>query len=91
MLKKYAVRFILAGQARTYVLQDIGSVDAISTALDLLEIDIPQINLVAGLSVVAKEWTSGGSCLADEGIGPVLDTTRGLHAVKAEADERVAA
>ena len=92
MLKKYAVRFILAGHARTYVLQDIGSVDAITTALDLLEIDLPGITLCNGLCVIVKAWPDG-AYLADEDDGPVLDTTRGLHAVAtvpAEA-ERVAA
>ena len=80
MLKKYAVRFILAGQARTYVLTDIGSVDAITTALDLLEVDLPGITLVNGLCVIVKAWPEG-AYLAAEGEGPVLDTTRGLHAV----------
>jgi hypothetical protein len=81
MLKKYAIRFILAGQARTYVLQDVGSVDAICTALDLLEIDLPGITQVNGLCVIVKAWAAGGDCLADEGEGPVLDTTRGLYTV----------
>lgn len=92
MFKKYAVRFILAGQARTYVMQDLGSVDAISTALDLLECDLPGITQVNGLCVIVKAWPEG-EYLAREGEGPVLDTTRGLHAVPAARDaaERVAA
>jgi hypothetical protein len=90
MLKKYAIRFILAGQARTYVLMDLGSVEAICSALDLLECDLPGITQVAGLCVIAKAYPEGAH-LAAEGEGPVTDTTRGLHAVKADVDERVAA
>jgi hypothetical protein len=88
-LKKYAVRFILAGSARTYVLEDLGSVDAICTALDLLEIDLPGVTLVNGLAIIVKAWPEGAH-LAAEGEGPLLDTTRGLHAVP-RTDERVAA
>lgn len=79
-LKKYAVRFILAGQARTYVIEDVGSVDAICTALDLLELDVPRITLASVLSLIVKAWPEGAH-LAQEGEGPVMDTTRGLHAV----------
>jgi hypothetical protein len=90
MLKKYAIRFILAGSARTYVVQDVGSVDAICTALDLLEIDVPGITQVCGLCVIAKAWPEGEH-LAAEGEGPVIDTTRGLHAVPAPELQREAA
>ncbi len=75
MLKKYAIRFIHGGRSRTYVLQDVGTVDAICTALDLLELDVPGISMTAGLCVVAKAWPEGAH-LAEEGDGPVLDTTR---------------
>jgi hypothetical protein len=75
MLKKYAIRFILSGRARTYILQDVGSVDAICTALDLIELDVPGISQTTGLCIIAKAWPEGAH-LADEGEGPVLDTTR---------------
>ncbi len=75
MLKKYAVRIILNGASRTYVLNDVGSVDAICTALDRLEADVDGITTVTGLAIIAKAWPSGES-LADEGIGPLIDLTR---------------
>lgn len=75
MLKKYAVRFILAGKSRTYIMQDVGSVDAICNALDLLEADVMGITHAAGLCVIAKAYPEGAH-LADEGEGPLIDTTR---------------
>lgn len=91
MLKKYAIRFILNGNSRTYVLQDVGSSDAICTALDLLESDVPGINDVRGLAVIAKAWPEG-ACLALEGEGPVIDTTRAsVHLVAEREADRVAA
>lgn len=75
MLKKFAVRFILNGRTRTYVLNDIGSVEAICTALDLLEVDVPQITTAVGLAVVAKAFPAAESLL-DEECGPVIDTTK---------------
>ncbi len=97
MLKKYTVRFIHQGQSRTYVLEDLGSVEAICTALDLLEADVPEITRCVGLAVVAKSWPEGAA-LAEEGIGPLIDTTR-RHIVRSgisgegihELIERVAA
>ena len=80
MLKKYAVRFILLGKSRTYIVQDYHSVDAIIQALDLLECDVPAMIDAPGLCLIAKAWPEGAH-LADEGEGPVIDTTRGLLAL----------
>jgi hypothetical protein len=91
MLKKHAVRFIHNGQSRTYILNDLGTSDAICTALDLLECDVPDIKLVLGLAVIAKAYPEGAH-LADEGEGPVIDTTRApLRLVPESEPERVAA
>lgn len=91
MLKKYAVRFILNGKSRTYVLNDVGSVDAICTALDKLEADVPGIAMTHGLAVIAKAYPEGAS-LADEGVGPLIDCTRTpLEIVGGKIDELVAA
>lgn len=81
MLRKYAVRFILFGQSRTYIVADDHSVDAIIQALDRLEADIPEMADAAGLCLIAKEYPEG-AFLADEGEGPLIDTTRGLHLVR---------
>lgn len=78
MLKKYAVRFILAGKSRTYVLDDVGTMDAIATALDHLETDVPGITSAIGIAVVAKAMP-GGESLLDEECGPVIDTTRPMY------------
>jgi hypothetical protein len=75
MLKKYAVRFIHNGKSRTYILLDVGTVDAICTALNLLEIDVPDIGRAGGLAMIAKPFPEGAH-LAVEGEGPVIDTTR---------------
>lgn len=77
MLKKHAVRFIYLGKSRTYVLNALGTVDAICTALDLLECDVPGIENTIGLCLIAKAYPEGAH-LADEGDGPLIDTTR-LH------------
>lgn len=74
-MKKYAIRFIHNGKSRTYILNDIGSVDAICSALDLLEADVPDIKDCIGLAIIAKAWPEGAH-LATEGEGPVIDTTR---------------
>ena len=79
MPNKYAVRFILLGRSRTYILEDMSTSDAVIQALDRLEIDIPEIATVAALAMIVKQWPEG-AYLADEGQGPVIDTTRGLHA-----------
>lgn len=95
-LTKTAVRFIHAGQSRTYVLNALGTIDAICDALDHLEADVPDITSAIGLAVIAKAWPEGAH-LALEGDGPIIDTTR-LHPVAVQylvttnnADERVAA
>lgn len=75
MLKKYAVRFIHGNLSRTYILNDISTLDAICTALDLLETDVPAIGDCLGLAIIAKPWPEGAH-LACEGDGPVIDTTR---------------
>lgn len=87
-LTKYAVRFILNGKSRTYVLDDLGASDAICTAIDLLELDVPDIGACRGIAVIVKPWPEGAH-LADEGEGPLIDTTRGLRAVPTH--EQVAA
>jgi len=79
MLKKHAVRFIHNGNSRTYVVAATDTIDAICMALDLLEVDVPDIESAIGLAVVSKAYPEGAS-LADEGIGPLIDTTR-LHLV----------
>lgn len=87
MLEKHAVRFIHASQSRTYVLYALGTVDAICSALDMLECDVPGIESAVGLAVIAKVFPEGAH-LALEGNGPVIDTTRRQQAPHAE---RVAA
>lgn len=93
MMKKCAVRFIHQGNSRTYVVMALGTVDAICSALDLLECDVPAIDNAIGLAVVAKAWPEGAH-LACEGDGPIIDTTR-LHpaavAYLVDSAERVAA
>ncbi len=78
-LKKHAVRFIHNGKSRTYIVNALGTVDAICSALDLLECDVPDIESAIGLAVIAKAYPEGAH-LACEGDGPIIDTTR-LHAV----------
>ena len=91
MLKKHAVRFIHNGKSRTYIVMDVGTVAAICTALDLLEIDVPEIESAIGLAVISKAWPEGAH-LACEGEGPVIDTTRPvLVPVFVAADDWVAA
>lgn len=90
MLKKYAVRFILFGRSRTYIVADEHSVDAIIQALDRLEADIPEMADAPGLCLVAKMYPEGAH-LADEGEGVLIDTTRGLHVVPCGEPERAAA
>lgn len=77
MLKKHAIRFIHAGSSRTYVVMDLSVCDAICTAIDLLEADIPEMASAIGLAVIGKAYPDGAH-LADEGEGPIIDTTR-LH------------
>lgn len=74
-LTKYAVRFILNGKSRTYLLNDIGTSDAICSAIDLLEIDVPDIGVSRGIAVIVKPFPDGAH-LAEEGDGPLIDTTR---------------
>lgn len=76
MLRKYAVRFIICGQCRTYIVQDYHSIDAVIRALDLLECDLPDMTDFTGLAMIAKAYPEGAH-LADEGQGPLIDTTRG--------------
>lgn len=91
MVKKHAVRFIHAGKSRTYIVNDVGTVDAICTALDLLESDVPDIQSCVGLAVISKAWPEGAH-LATEGDGPIIDTTRpALVPVFVDPAERVAA
>ncbi len=90
-LKKHAVRFIYGGKSRTYVLNALGTVDAICTALDLLECDVPGIDNAIGLCLIAKAYPEGAH-LACEGDGPLIDTTRvPLRVVESEMPGRVAA
>jgi hypothetical protein len=90
-VKKYAIRFILNGKSRTYIVDDVGSSDAICTALDLLECDVPGIGDVRGLCVIAKAYPEG-AYLAGEGEGPIIDTTRQpLRLVPERAADRAAA
>ena len=84
-LKKHAVRFIHHGKSRTYIVNALGTIDAICTALDLLECDVPDIESAIGLAVVSKAYPEGAH-LADEGVGPLIDTTRvpaAMHLVAA--------
>jgi hypothetical protein len=76
-LKKHAVRFIHNGKSRTYIVNALGTVDAICIALDLLECDVPDIESAIGLAVISKAYPEGAH-LACEGDGPIIDTTR-LH------------
>lgn len=87
MLKKHAVRFIHSGKSRTYVVNALGTLDAICAALDLLECDVPEIENAIGLAVISKAYPEGAH-LALEGDGPIIDTTR-PHLVAVE--QRVAA
>lgn len=75
MINKYAVRFILNGKSRTYILHDVGTSDAICTAIDLLECDVPGIGTARGIALMVKSYPEGAH-LADEGEGPLIDTTR---------------
>ncbi len=91
MLKKHAVRFIHQGNSRTYIVNALGTLDAICCALDLLECDVPAIESAIGLAVVSKTYPEGAH-LACEGHGPLIDTTRApLRVVESETDELVAA
>lgn len=91
MLNKYAVRFILGGKSRTYIVNALGTIDAICSSLDLLECDVPNIDMTRGLAVIAKPYPEG-AFLATEGDGPIIDTTRPvLVPVFVADDERVAA
>lgn len=91
MLKKHAVRFIHNGKSRTYIVMDVGTVDAICTALDLLEVDVPDIKSCIGLAVISKACPEGAH-LACEGDGPIIDTTKPvLVPVFVAAEERAAA
>jgi hypothetical protein len=74
-LKKFAVRFIHNGAIRTYLVEDVATPDAICTAIDLLEQDIPEIFEARGLSVIAKAWPDGAH-LADAEHGPLIDAIR---------------
>ena len=74
-VRKVAVRFIVAGRSRTYVLLASGTCDGICTALDLLEADLPAMSDNAGLAVIAKTYPEGAA-LALEGDGPFIDLTR---------------
>lgn len=80
MIKKHAVRFIHNGKCRTYILMARDTVDAICNALDLLECDVPEIENAIGIAVISKAYPEGAH-LADEGQGPLIDTTRELRAV----------
>lgn len=75
MPNKYAIRFILFGQSRTYIVEDQHTVDAIIQALDLLEGDVPEMADAIGLAMIAKAYPEGAH-LADEGSGPLIDTTK---------------
>ena len=91
MFRKFAVRFILFGRSRTYIVADEHSVDAIIQALDRLEADIPEMADAAGLCLIAKAYPEGAH-LADEGDGPLIDTTKALlHRVPDLEREAVAA
>lgn len=86
MLRKYAIRIILFGASRTYIVQDEHSIDAIIQALDLLEGDVPEMVDAPGLCLVAKTWPEGAH-LALEGDGPVIDTTRPVvHLIEPELE-----
>lgn len=87
-IKKHAVRIIHQGASRSYILYALDTVDAICSALDMLECDVPAITGCAGLAIISKPYPEGGH-LADEGEGPVIDTTR--PALRVVESERVAA
>ena len=74
-LAKHAVRFIHNGNSRTYILPALGTIDAICSALDYLEADVPAITSALGLAVIAKAYPEGAH-LALEGDGPIIDHTR---------------
>ncbi len=90
MLKKIAVRFIHNGKSRTYIVNAPTSIDGIIQALDLLECDVPEIVDAIGLAMIAKTYPEGAH-LADEGDGPVIDTTRNLRPLPPREAEQVAA
>jgi hypothetical protein len=81
MVTKFAIRFILFGKSRTYIVADEHTVDAVIQALDRLEADIPEMADAAGLCLIAKMYPEGAH-LADEGEGPLIDTTKALHLVR---------
>lgn len=87
-LTKFAVRFILLGQSRTYIVMDIGKFDAICTALDLMECDVPEAVNSSGLALIVKAYPEGAH-LAAEGDGPIIDTTK--QALRVVETDRAAA
>lgn len=89
-VKKHAVRIIHQGKSRSYILYALDSIDAVCSALDFLEVDVPGISAAGGLAIVAKSYPEGAH-LADEGDGPVIDTTRPPFAeLLAESDKAAA-
>jgi hypothetical protein len=88
-IKKHAVRIIHAGKSRSYILYALDTIDAICSALDLLEDDVPCITACMGLAIISKPFPEGAH-LADEGEGPVIDMTR-LRVVPDAATEDLAA
>ena len=70
MLKKYAVRFIINGSSRTYIVADLGPPDAICQALDHLEADEPGVMETRGLAIIAKPYPEGEYLACD---GPVIN------------------
>ncbi len=84
MLNKYAVRFIVNGKSRTYIVADLGTPDAICQALDHLEADVPGVMETNGLAVIAKPYPAGEH-LACEGEGPVIN--KSLYMILPEALE----
>lgn len=71
-MKKYAVRFIINGSSRTYIVADLGTPDAICQAIDHLESDVPELLEARGLAIIAKPYPEGEH-LACEGEGPVIN------------------
>lgn len=78
MLKKYAVRFIINGASRTYIVADLGTPDAICQALDHIECDVPGVMDARGLAIIAKPYPEGAH-LAVEGEGPIIN--KALYAI----------
>lgn len=72
MLKKYAIRFIVNGSSRTYIVADLGTPDAICQAIDHLEADVPGVMEARGMAIIAKPWPEGAH-LAVEGEGPIIN------------------